>query len=104
MGAFTYLRELWRKKQSDSSRYLRRARVWEYRNTDRCVRVSHPTNTAKAHMLGYKAKQGFCIFRYRIRRGDRKQKASKGIIYGKPKHSGINTMKNSQSLQTVAEQ
>lgn len=31
MGAYKYLEELWRKKQSDVMRYLLRIRAWEYR-------------------------------------------------------------------------
>jgi large subunit ribosomal protein L15e len=31
MGAYKYLEELWRKKQSDVLRFLMRVRTWEYR-------------------------------------------------------------------------
>ena len=31
MGAYKYLEELWRKKQSDVLRFLMRVRCWEYR-------------------------------------------------------------------------
>ena len=31
MGAYKYLEELWRKKQSDVLRFLLRVRAWEYR-------------------------------------------------------------------------
>ena len=31
MGAYKYLEELWRKKQSDVMRFLMRIRAWEYR-------------------------------------------------------------------------
>lgn len=57
MGAYKYLEELWRKKQSDVLRFVLRVRAWEYRQLPRVVKVSHPTRTDKAHRLGYKAKQ-----------------------------------------------
>jgi hypothetical protein len=31
MGAYKYVEELWRKKQSDVVRFLLRIRAWEYR-------------------------------------------------------------------------
>lgn len=31
MGAYKYLEELWRKKQSDALSYIQRIRCWEYR-------------------------------------------------------------------------
>lgn len=57
MGAYKYLEELWRKKQSDVLRFVLRVRAWEYRQLPRIVRVTRPTRTDKAHRLGYKAKQ-----------------------------------------------
>merc|ERR1711887_321651 len=32
MGAYKYMNEIWRKKQSETMRYLQRVRVWQYRN------------------------------------------------------------------------
>lgn len=31
MGAYKYMNEIWRKKQSETMRYLQRVRVWQYR-------------------------------------------------------------------------
>lgn len=56
-GAYTYVSELWRKKQSDVMRFLQRVRCWEYRQLPSIVRVTHPTRPDKARRLGYKAKQ-----------------------------------------------
>jgi large subunit ribosomal protein L15e len=47
-------------------------------------------------------KQGFVI--YRVRRGNRKRPVSKGIVYGKPTNQGINELKPSRKLQSVAEE
>lgn len=56
-GAYAYVSELWRKKQSDVMRFLLRVRCWEYRQLPSIVRVTHPTRPDKARRLGYKAKQ-----------------------------------------------
>lgn len=57
LGAYTYVSELWRKKQSDVMRFLLRVRCWEYRQLPSIVRVTRPTRPDKARRLGYKAKQ-----------------------------------------------
>lgn len=57
IGAYKYVSELWRKKQSDVMRFLQRVRCWEYRQHPSIVRVTHPTRPDKARRLGYKAKQ-----------------------------------------------
>merc|ERR1712157_622394 len=44
------------------------------------------------------------IFRVAIRRGNRKRPNSKGIVYGKPKHHGINELKPVRGLQSIAEE
>lgn len=57
IGAYKYVSELWRKKQSDVMRFLQRVRCWEYRQQSAIVRVTRPTRPDKARRLGYKAKQ-----------------------------------------------
>ncbi|KAJ0970599.1 hypothetical protein J5N97_018558 [Dioscorea zingiberensis] len=89
MGAYKYVSELWRKKQSDVMRFLQRVRCWEYRQHPSIVRVTRPTCPDKARRLGYKAKQGYVIYRVRVRRGGRKRPVPKGIVYGKPKNQGF---------------
>ena len=104
MGAYKYLEEVWRKKQSDVMRFLLRVRAWEYRQHKKVVRVNRPTRTDKAHKLGYKAKQGFVIYRVAVRRGGRKRPNHKGIVHGKPKNQGINEIKFARNLRSVAEE
>jgi len=104
MGAYKYLEELWRRKQSDVMRFLLRVRAWEYRHLPAVHRATRPTRPDKARRLGYKAKQGFVIYRVRVRRGDRKKNVRKGIVYGKPKHQGIRKQKSTRNLRSVAEQ
>merc|ERR1712046_79297 len=94
MGAYKYLRELWNRKQSDVMRYLQRMRAWEYRQLPTIHRASRPTRPDKARRLGYKAKQGYCVYRVRVRRGGRKRPVHKGQVYGKAR----------RSLRSVAEE
>ncbi len=103
MGAYKFIQELYRHKQSDVMRYLLRMRCWEYRQTDKIVRVSRPSRPDRARRLGYKAKQGFAIFRTRVRRGGRKRPVPKGATYGKPTNEGVNQLKNQRSIQATAE-
>merc|ERR1711945_81858 len=98
-----YVSELYRKKQSDVMRYLLRIRCWQYRQLTKVHRATRPTRPDKARRLGYKAKQGFSIYRVRIRRGGRKRPVHKGQVYGKPRNAGINHLKARRSLRSVAE-
>lgn len=103
MGAYRYMQELYRKKQSDVLRYLLRMRVWQYRQLTKMVRSPRPSRPDKARRLGFRAKQGYVIYRIRVRRGGRKRPVPKGCTYGKPKSHGINELKPSRCLQSVAE-
>merc|ERR1712087_460300 len=89
MGAYKYMTELYRKKQSDVLRYLLRIRCWQYRQLAKVHRVPRSTRPDKARRLGYKNKQGFVIYRIAMRRGGRKRPVPKGCPYGKPKNSSI---------------
>merc|ERR1712061_433092 len=55
-------------------------------------------------MGGYKAKQGYLIYRVRVKRGGRKRRVAKGIVYGKPCGHGINKKKARRKLRSVAEE
>merc|ERR1712154_302404 len=84
MGAYKYMQELYRKKQCDVLRFLLRVRCWQYRQLSTIHRAPRPTRPDKARRLGYRAKQGYVIYRIRIRRGGRKRPVPKGATYGKP--------------------
>lgn len=58
MGAYKYMQEIWRKKQSEVMRFLLRLRCWYFRQLNRVHRAPRPTRPDKARRLGYKAKQG----------------------------------------------
>ena len=77
MGAYKYLEEIWKKKQSDLMRFVLRMRTWEYRQLPAIHRCSRPSRPEKARKMGYKAKQGFVVYRVRIRRGGRKKPVRK---------------------------
>jgi large subunit ribosomal protein L15e len=104
MGAYKYVEELWKRKQSDVLRFLLRVRAWEYRQLPSLVRLTGPSRPDKARRLGYKAKQGYVVYRVRVRRGGRKKPVSKGIVYGKPVHQGITQLKPTRNLKSVAEE
>jgi len=103
MGAYKYMQELYRKKQSDVLRFLLRIRCWQYRQLHRVHRAPRPTRPDKARRLGYRATQGFVIYRVRVRRGGRKRPVPKGCTYGKPKGHGVNHLKPTRNLQAIAE-
>jgi len=104
MGAYKYLEEIWRKKQSDAMRFLLRVRCWEYRQLPTIHRLTRPTRPDRARRLGYKRKQGFVIYRIRVRRGGRKRPEHKGKKVGKPKHQGILALKHKRSIRALAEE
>jgi len=67
-------------------------------------RATHPSRPDKARRLGYKAKQGFVVYRVRVRRGNRKRPNPKGIVYGKPANQGIMQLKGYRSHRSKAEE
>ncbi|KAK2946358.1 putative 60S ribosomal protein L15 [Blattamonas nauphoetae] len=103
MGAYSYIQELWRKKQSDVMRFLFRVRAWEYRQLPSVHRITRPTRADKARRLGYKAKQGLVMYRVAVRRGGRKRPVRKGITYHRPKRHGVHQLTFQRNLQSTAE-
>lgn len=104
MGAYKYLEELWRRKQSDIMNFILRVRTWEFRQLPVVHRATRPSRPEKARKLGYKAKNGYVIYRVRVRRGGRKRPVAKGIVTGKPTSVGINQLKPTRNLRSVAEE
>ena len=104
MGAYKYMQEIYRKKQSDVLRFLLRVRCWQYRQLSAIHRAPRPTRPDKARRLGYRAKQGYVVYRIRVRRGGRKRPVPKGCTYGKPKTHGVNQLKFQRSHRSIAEE
>lgn len=84
-------------------RFLLRVRCWEYRQLSAVIRLAKPTRVEKARQMGYKAKQGYVIFRVRVRRGNRKKTVPKGIVFGKPSSQGVSKLKPKRNLRSIAE-
>ncbi len=85
MGLYKYLSALYQKKP-ESLKVLDHARQIDWRREEAVKRIDHPTNAARAHTLGYRAKQGFVMARVRLVRGG-KQRPS--IRHGRrSKHFG----------------
>lgn len=61
MGAYKYVQELFRKKQSDVMRFVLRIRVWQYRQMTKMHRAPRSTRPDKARRLGYRNKEGNII-------------------------------------------
>ena len=72
-----FIEELWKKKQSDVLRFLLRVRCWEFRQLPGLVRLARPSRPDKARRMGFKSKQGYVVYRVRVRRGGRKKPISK---------------------------
>ncbi|KAJ5586823.1 uncharacterized protein N7459_002588 [Penicillium hispanicum] len=104
MGALKYVEEIQKKKQSDVIRFLLRVRCWELRQLNAIHRASRPSRPDKARRLGYKAKQGYVVYRIRVRRGGRKRPVPKGATYGKPTNQGVNQLKYQRALRATAEE
>lgn len=103
MSASQYLREIHRKKQSDLMRYLLKIRTWEYRQRPAVHRAEQPTYPERARKLGYRAKQGVCVYRVRVKRGCRKRPYRGGNTHGKPSNAGIYRIKPGRNLQNQGE-
>jgi hypothetical protein len=69
-----------------------------------CHRAPRPSRPDKARRLGYKAKQGYVVYRIRVRRGGRKRPVPKGAVYGKPVNQGVAELKFARALRSVAEE
>merc|ERR1712032_1113656 len=82
MGAYKYIQELWRKKQTEVMQFVLRIRCWEYRQLPVIHRCSKPSRVEKARMLGYRAKQG--------------------QVCGKPKTLGVNQLKPKRNHRVIA--
>ena len=80
--------------------FIFRVRTWEYRNLPVVHRVNKPSRPDKARRLGYKAKDGYVVYRVRVRRGGRKRPVAKGIVNGKPASVGVNQMKAKRKINS----
>lgn len=69
MGLTKYLREAWKKPDTDTLR----ARMITWRKSNAIERVDKPLRLDRARALGYKAKRGVFVVRIRVQRGGHKR-------------------------------
>lgn len=67
-----HIREIW-KSPERSLGPVQKRRLAEWRNEQVVTRIERPTRLDRARSLGYRAKQGFCLARVRVRKGMRKR-------------------------------
>jgi large subunit ribosomal protein L15e len=95
-----HMAQIWLNMWKTNSDELR-AKTTLWRNEPTINRIQHPSRLDRARRLGYKAKQGIIVVRTRVGRGAmRKQRPVSGR---RPKHLGVNRIKQSESMQKVAE-
>merc|ERR1712014_175970 len=87
MGAYKYLEEVWRRKQSDLIRFVLRVRTWEYRQLNVIHKCQRPSRPDKARKLGHK------------------RNVQKGCVYGKPRNSGrMSKIKKPRTHKSISEE
>ncbi|KAF2349113.1 Ribosomal protein L15e [Trinorchestia longiramus] len=85
-------------------RFILRVRTWNLRHLNTLHRAPRSTRPEKARRMGFKNKQGYVIYRVRVRRGGRKRQVAKGCTYGKPRSHGVNELKPTRNHQSIAEE
>jgi len=90
-------------RKSKEAKQLAKQRLVEWRKQEVVTRIDKPTEPARAHAIGYKAKKGFVIVRVRIPKGGRRRR-----LYGrrgrKPSKMGLVKFTPSKSLRWIAEE
>lgn len=95
-----HIRNLW-KSPAKSLGGIQKKRLVEWRNQSMVIRIERPTRLDRARSLGYRAKQGICLARVRVRKGMRKRpKPSGGRV---PKKAG-RFFTPGKSKQAIAEE
>ena len=67
-GAYARINQLWRERPQELIQLLRERRI-KWRREPAVVRVEKPLRLDRARQIGYRDKQGFVVFRVRVRRG-----------------------------------
>ncbi|MFH1229318.1 MAG: 50S ribosomal protein L15e [Candidatus Aenigmatarchaeota archaeon] len=98
MGYLKYIRKFWNSPEYDK---LQKERMISWRRQPTVLRIERPTRLDRAHVLGYKAKQGFVVIRVRIGKGTRKREKPTGGR--KPLHAGMTKYTPSMNHQHIAE-
>ncbi len=100
MALYKYIRENW-KKPKETIKELMKARISEWSRGPTLQRIKRPTRLDRARSLGYRAKKGFILVRYRIKRGG---KTRPRLVGGRrSKNMRRNLVKN-KNFQQMAEE
>mgnify|MGYP001626372958 CR=1 FL=1 len=100
MGYSKYVEKTFQKEYKNRSSELR-SRLAQWHDEAPVVRISRPTNLARARNLGYKAKQGVIMVRVRVERGLNKRERPRAGR--KPSKMG-RFYAYRKSLQAIAEE
>jgi large subunit ribosomal protein L15e len=100
MGAYKHIAANFQQEYKDRNDYLK-SKLIQWRSEPSILRINKPTNIARAHTLGYKAKPGVIVARIRIRKGLRKRE--KGRKGRKPSKAG-RFFAHGKSFQAMAEE
>ena len=88
--------KLWRENTPEI-----RDRIIAWRKQTAIIKLDHPSRIARAHRLGYKAKQGIIVVRSRVGTGGMRRQRPRGGR--RPKHLGVTRIKADVSMKEVAE-
>ncbi len=100
MSSYKHIQQTFQSEYAERSP-IYRERIVKWRKEAPMVRVERPTNIARAHTLGYKAKKGYVVVRVRVKRGKRKR--IKMLRGRKPSKTG-RFFSRHKSLQLIAEE
>ncbi|PSG98035.1 50S ribosomal protein L15e [Thermoplasmatales archaeon SW_10_69_26] len=101
-SSYSHMAERWNRPRDGEMREQTMKRLIQWRREPSIQRVERPTRLDRARSLGYKAKQGVCVARVRVRRGGlRKSRPDKGRG---PSQMGVNRITPAKSLQRIGEE
>ena len=101
MSYYKYAREQY-EQPKDNLDEIWKHRLQKWRKEGVIEKQDGPTRIPKARQKGYKAKNGFQVYRVRVRKGGTKRKRTSGGR--KPSKSGQSRYSSKKSKQVIAEQ
>ena len=72
MGAYKYIRNLW-KSPGKNLKEIYAKRIVEWRSEPSALRIEYPTRIDRARSLGYRAKEGYLLYRVKVLKGAHKR-------------------------------
>jgi large subunit ribosomal protein L15e len=101
-SSYSHMADRWNQPRDGEMSEQTMKRLIQWRREPSIQRVERPTRLDRARSLGYKAKQGVCVARCRVRRGGlRKSRPDKGRG---PSQMGVNRITPAKNLQRIAEE